>query len=182
MTVLEVLAALSAAAAAGIRIGLPLSIVGLLHGELWSQVPILSLLHHRVWLAIFISWSLLEVFGSKQLLGQRAIQLVQLILSPGAGALMGWTAAKAIGLNFSPLWILGLVGGLLALVLKLVQVGWFFRLGGLPMWAMFLEDLLCVFLVLFALKSPENGGFIALLLLWLAVRSSNGWRNWYRGR
>jgi hypothetical protein len=129
-----------------------------------------------------ISWSLFELFGSKKLLGQRVIQIVQLLLSPFVGALMSWTAAKVIDLDFQPLWILSVVGGLLALVLKLVQVGWFFRLRGLPIWAVILEDLLCVCLVLLALKAPENGGLIALLLLWLAIRSSSEWRDWYQGK
>lgn len=40
--VLEVLAVLSAAAAGGLRLALPLLLIGLLQGEqLWSQVPLL---------------------------------------------------------------------------------------------------------------------------------------------
>ena len=72
------------------------------------------------------------------------------------------------------------VGGILALVLKLVQVGWFFRLRGLPIWVICLEDVICVLLVLFALNAPQHGGLIALILLWIAVRSSTAWRTWYQ--
>ena len=182
MNILGVLAALSASAAAGMRIGLPLLIVGIFHSNLWSGLPLLSLLHPRIWLAILISWSLFELFGSKKLLGQRVIQILQLLLSPFVGALMSWTAAKGIDPDFQPLWILAVVGGLLAFVLKLVQVGWFFRLRGLPIWAVILEDVLCVCLVLLAFKAPEHGGLIALLLLWLAIRSSSEWRDWYQGK
>jgi len=42
-----------------------------------------------------------------------------------------------------------------------------------------LQDLLCVLLVLFALDAPKQGGLIALLLLWLAIRSSSAWYRWY---
>ncbi len=39
---LEVLAALSASAAAGIRIAMPLLVIGLLQNDLWTKVPLLS--------------------------------------------------------------------------------------------------------------------------------------------
>jgi Domain of unknown function (DUF4126) len=112
-------------------------------------------------------------------LGQRTLQLIQLVFSPIVGALMAIAVVNLTKLELRPLWLIGLIGGLLALVLKLVQVGWFFRLRGLPLWAIFAEDILCVFLVLFAFKSPQEGGSIAMLLLWLALRSSTEWRNWY---
>ena len=174
------LAALSASAAAGMRIALPLLIIGLLHSDkLWTDVPFLSYINPPVLLAILTSWSLFELFGSKKLLGQRVLQFIQLIFSPIVGALMGIAVAKLTNLEIQPIWLIGVVGGLLALVLKLVQVGWFFRLRGLPIWIVCLEDALCVFLVLFAFKAPEKGGLIAMLLLWLAIRSSNEWRRWY---
>lgn len=180
--IIGLLAALSASAAAGIRIALPLLIIGLLHSDLWDQVPLLSLIHPRVLLAILISWSLFELFGSKSLLGQRVLQIIQLLFSPFVGALMSISVAQMLQLNFKPLWVLGVVGGILALVLQLVKVGWFFRLRGIPIWVVCLEDLLCVFLVLFAFKAPKNGGLIALLLLWIAIRSSKAWQDWYHNK
>jgi hypothetical protein len=78
--------------------------------------------------------------------------------------------------------IVGIVGGLLALVLQLVQVGWFYRLGKLPLWVILSQDGLCVALVLLAFDSPKEGGTIALLLLWLAIRSSQEWYKWYLNR
>jgi len=39
---------------------------------------------------------------------------------------------------------------------------------------------LCVLLVLLAFDAPREGGLIALLLLWLAIRSSREWQHWYR--
>lgn len=180
--IIGLLAALSASAAAGMRIALPLLVIGLLHSDLWEQVPLLSRVHPRVLLAILISWSLFELLGSKKLLGQRILQIIQLLLSPFVGALMSISVAKILQLDFNPLWLLGVVGGVLAFVLKIVQVGWFFRLRGIPIWFVCLEDLLCVFLVLFAFKAPENGGLIALLLLWIAIRSSKAWRDWYKNK
>ncbi|MDV2999566.1 MAG: hypothetical protein N5P05_001172 [Chroococcopsis gigantea SAG 12.99] len=173
------LAVISAAAAAGLRIGLPLLIIGLIHTNLWSNVPILSLIHPQVLLTILIAWSLLELFASKSLLGQRAINIIGLIFSPLAGALMGLTAAKATNLHFHPLWLIASLGALIAFVLKIVQVGWFFRLRGLPFWLTCIEDILCICLVFLAFNAPENGGLIALILLWLAIRSSTAWREWY---
>jgi hypothetical protein len=174
------LAVLAASAAAGMRIALPLLLLGLLRSdEFWSNVPILSHLHPQVVLAVLTSWSLFELFGSKHLLGQRILQIVELVFSPIVGALMGITLLNITQLSDHPVWLIGLVGGLLALVLKLVQIGWFFRLRGLPIWIVCLEDLLCICLVLFALKAPEQGGLIAMFLLWLAVRSSQEWRRWY---
>lgn len=178
--IIGVLASLSAAAAAGMRIALPLLIIGLLHSEtLWSTMPVLRVFHPQVLLSILISWSLFELFVSKKLLGQRVLQLVELVFSPWVGGLLAVVVAQYLELDIQPLWILGITGGLLALVIKLVQVGWFFRLQGLPLGVICVEDSLCVFLVFFAFNAPEQGGLIAMLLLWIAVRSSNEWRSWY---
>lgn len=177
---LELLGALSASAAAGMRIALPLLVIGLLHSDsLWSGVPLLSKINPSVLVGVLTSWSLFELFASKKLLGQRILQLIQLILSPLVGAIMGIAIAKFTGAETPVVWIIGIVGSLLALVLQLVQVGWFFRLRGLPLWLVFIEDFLCVVLVLFAFDAPHQGGLIALLLLWLAIRSSKQWYYWY---
>jgi Domain of unknown function (DUF4126) len=177
------LATLSASAAAGMRIALPLLVIGLLrYNELWSNVPILSKINPKVVIAVLTSWSLFELFGSKKLLGQRILQIIQLIFSPIAGAIMSVSVARIVKLEFTPLWIIGIVGGILALVIKLVSVGWFFRWGKMPIWVTFLEDLLCIVLVLFAFKAPENGGLIAMLLLWLSIRSSSLWFNQVRNK
>lgn len=173
-------ATLSASAAAGMRIALPLLVIGLLHSDrLWNDVPILSLIHPQVLVGVLTSWSLFELFGSKKLLGQRMLQLVELVFSPIVGALMGVTAVTLVQVEFEPLWLMGLIGGLLALVVKLVQVGWFFRWRRLPIWVVLAEDVLCVFLVFFAFKAPQQGGLIAMLLLWLCLRSSQAWYRWY---
>jgi hypothetical protein len=175
------LAVLSASAAAGMRIGLPLLLLGLLQNEiLWSKVPVLWRIHPLVLLCIFTSWSLFELFASKQLLGQRVLQIIQLIFSPFVGCLLAVSMAKIVELDAYPLWLVGMTGGLLALTLQLVMVGWFFRLQGLPLWVIFIEDLLCVFLVLLAFNSPQEGGVIAMLLFWLALRSSKEWYQWHR--
>lgn len=175
-----ILASLSAAAASALRIGLPLLMIGLLYSkDLWNEVPVMSLIHPQVVLGILTSWSLFELLGSKQLLGQRIIQIVQLIFSPLIGAIMAVTAIKILEIETDYLWVVAIVGGCLTLVIKLVQVGWFFRLRGIPLWWVLLEDLLCVLLVMFAFDAPQQGGIIAMLLLWIALRSSTEWRVWY---
>jgi hypothetical protein len=175
---IELLAALSASAAAGIRIALPLLFIGLLQGgNLWSQVPILSQISSPVLLAILTSWSFFELFASKKLIGQRILQIIQLFFSPLVGAIMGVAVASATA---TPSWLIALIGGMLALVLQLVQVGWFFRLRGLPLWATFIQDTLCIALVFFAFDAPRQGGLIALIMLWFAVGSGKYWYRCYQ--
>ena len=176
----QILAILSASAAGGMRIGLPLLIIVLVYlGRLWSDLPILSAFQPQVIVGVLTSWSLFELFGTKKLLGLRIIQLVQLVFSPFAGAILAIGVSHLMLVESIPSWIIGITGGLLALVLKLVQVGWFFRLGRMPIALTISEDILSAILVLFALKAPENGGLIAMLLLWLALRSSTAWKEWY---
>jgi hypothetical protein len=180
---IEVLAALSLSAAAGMRIALPLLLIGLLYSDdLWANVPILSQFHPQVVLGVLVSWSLVELFLTKERLGQRLLQMIQLVGSPIVGAIVGITVARTAQMEPWMSWILGIVGGLLALVLQLVQVGWFYRLRGLPLWVVFVQDFLCVSLVLLAFDAPQQGGVIALLLLWLTIRSSAEWRRWYQAQ
>ncbi|MCX7592195.1 MAG: DUF4126 domain-containing protein [Fischerella sp.] len=174
---IELLAALSASAAAGIRIALPLLFIGLLQGSnLWSQVPILSHISSNFLLGILSTWSFVEIFASKKLMGQRLLQIIQLLLSPLVGAIMGLAVASTTA---TPSWLIAFIGGSVALVLQLVQIGWFFRLRGLPLWATFIQDGLCIALVFFAFDAPKQGGLIALILLWFAVRSGKYWYRWY---
>lgn len=177
---IEILAALSASAAAGLRIALPLLIIGLLRGdELWSRVPILSQIPPPVVIGVLVSWSLVEISISKRRLGQRILQIIQVVFSPIVGALMGMAIARVAAMQTWLVGLIGVVGGLLALVLQLVQIGWFYRLRKLPLWVVFAQDGLCVILVFLAFDAPRQGGLIALLLLWLAIRSSKEWRRWY---
>ena len=177
---IEILAALSAAAAVGVgRIALPLLLIGLILNDLWSRVPILSQIHPQIVVGVLTSWSLFEVLASKKLLGQRVLQTIQLLFSPIVGAMMGIAVAEVKELPAWLIALIGITGGLLALVLQLVQVGWFFRLRGLPLWLVFIQDGLCVALVFFAFDAPSQGGLLALFLLWLAVRSSSDWYRWY---
>ncbi|AFY93909.1 DUF4126 domain-containing protein [Chamaesiphon minutus] len=176
-----ILAVLSVSAAAGMRIALPLLVIGLLRTDLWQQVPLLDRIQPSVLIAVLTAWTFLELVISKQLWGQRLLQFVELIFSPLVGAVMAMAVARILQQPTQAIWILGVVGGLFALVLQLVKVGWFYRLkGGLPTWAVLLEDVLCVLLVLFAFKAPNSGGIIALLILWLAIRSSQSWYQWYK--
>jgi hypothetical protein len=177
-----ILAVLSVSAAAGMRIALPLLVIGLIQGDLWQQVPLLNLIQPQVIIAVLTAWTILELIVSKQLWGQRLLQVIELGFSPLVGAVMAMAVAGILKIHPTQLiWILGVVGGLFALVLQLVKVGWFYRLKGLPTWAVLIEDILCVLLVLFAFKAPNSGGLIAMLLLWLAIRSSQSWYQWYKG-
>jgi len=165
------------------RIGLPLLIIGMVRlDQLWSNIPLLSSLNPQIIIGVLTSWSLFELLGTKKIIGLRIVQIIQLIFSPLVGGLMAVGVANVIGVKITPLWLLGLVGGLLALVLKLVQVGWFFRLGKIPIIFIFLEDFLSAILVIFALQSPENGGLIAMILLWIALRSSTEWKYRFQGK
>lgn len=174
---IELLAAFSVSAAAGIRIALPLLVIRVLQGNnFWSQVPILSHISPPILLSFIITWSLVELFASKKLLGQRVLQLVELLFSPLVGAIMGLGVANA---TLAPNWLIAIIGGLLAFIFQLIQIGWFFRLRGLPLWAVFLQDALCIVLVLFAFKAPSQAGLITLLMLWFAVYSAKQWYGWY---
>jgi len=175
----ELLAVLSISSAAGLRLALPLLLVGLISGNLWSQVPILSQFPPSVVVGALVSWALAELIFSKERLIQRLFQSVELFLSPVVGAIAGITVARSFNLQGEFSLLLGGLGGLLALVIHLVQVGWLYRLKTPSIWIVLAEDFLCVCLVLFAFDAPHQGGLIAMLLLWLALRTSNVWRHWY---
>jgi Domain of unknown function (DUF4126) len=180
---IELLAVLSASAAVGMRVALPLLLVGLLYGdELWSEVPILRWANPHVVVAILASWSLFEMFASKNRVGQRFLQSIQLVFSPIVGTIVGVVIAKAIVPESILVWVLGLTGGLLAFVIQLVQAGWLYRLKQIPLWLFFTQDVLCVALVFFAFRAPSQGGILALIMLWLAIRSSKEWHQWYRAQ
>jgi Domain of unknown function (DUF4126) len=179
---LEVLAALSLSAAMGMRIALPLLLIVLFRNDdLWANLPVLSQIPPPLVIGLLASWSLVELLFSKHRLIQRLLQIVQLLCSPFLGALVGLTVARTAQFDGALVWMLAIIGGLLALVLQLVQVGWAYRLrNGLPVWVIFIQDFLCVTLVILAFDAPRQGGLIVLLLLWLTIRSSTEWRLWYQ--
>lgn len=179
---LEVLAALSLSAAMGMRIALPLLLIGLFRSDdLWANLPVLSKIPPQIVIGVLVSWSLIELLFSKHRLFQRLLQITQLWFSPFLGALAGLTVARTAHLDGTLVWILAAIGGALALVFQLVQVGWAYRLqNGLPVWGIVIQDFLCVLLVMLAFDAPRQGGLIVLLLLWIAIRSSGNWRLWYQ--
>ncbi len=176
-----VLAVLAVSAAAGMRSVLPLLTIGCIAGsDRWSKIPILEHISPQTLLGVLIGGSLIELLASKNRIGIRISQILELILSPLVGGLLGAAIARTTDLSNDIVLLLGSISALLAFVLQLVQVGWFYRLQGLPLWAVFAQDFLCVMLVIFALNAPQQGGMIALMLLWLAIRSAGEWRNWSR--
>lgn len=178
---IEILAALSISAAAGIRVALPLLLIGMLRSDiLWTNMPILSRVPPSVVVGVLVSWSLVELMLSKDRLMHRFLQTIQLGLGPIAGAIAGIGVARTVGIEPWIIPLVGITGGVLALVLQLVQVGWFYRIHNIPLWVIFAQDVLCVSLAIFAFDAPGHGGLLALLLLWLAIRSSKEWQRWYR--
>lgn len=178
---IELLAALSLSAAAGMRVALPLLVTGLIYSDrLWAELPLISRIPPSLALGILVTWSLAEVMLSKNRISYRFIQTIQIIFGPIVGAIVGIGVARVTEMEPWLIPLVGIVGGGLALVLQLVQVGWFYRVRAIPLWVVFAQDLLCVSLVLFAFDAPQQGGLLALLLLWLAIRSSKAWQRWYR--
>ncbi|MEM7066267.1 MAG: DUF4126 domain-containing protein [Cyanobacteria bacterium P01_B01_bin.77] len=180
----ELLAVLSISAATGLRLALPLLLIGLFSGEqLWSAVPILAHIPQVLVIAILVIWSLLELTISKDRVNRRFLQSAELFFSPFVGTIAGIAIARLADISDS--WLLVLLaatGGILALVIQMVQVGWLYRFNSPPMWIIFVEDALCICLAFFAFDAPEQGGLIALFLLWLAIRSSVIWQQWQRKR
>ena len=181
MILTELLAVLSIAAATGLRLALPLLLIGLLSGEtLWTDVPILANVPQALVVGFLVSWSLIELTVSKDRTNRRFLQSIELFISPFVGTIAGVAVARFTNLEES--WLIALVsvvGGLFALLIQFVQVGWLYRLTPTPLWLIFFEDLLCICLVFFAFDAPNQGGIIALLLLWIAIRTSTAWRQWY---
>ena len=181
MIIAELLAILSIAAATGLRLALPLLLIGLMSGpQLWANVPLLSQLPPTLVLGVLATWSAAELMLSKDRHSQRFFQILELVLSPGVGALAGIAIARTVGLDS---WLnlpIGLISALLALVIQLLQVGLFFRPRRPPLWCFFVVDGLCIVLAVLAFDAPYQGGVIALLLLWLVIRTSHLWQQWPR--
>jgi len=177
----ELLAILSIAAATGLRLALPLLLIGLMSGpRLWANVPLLARLPPALVLGVLASWSMAELMLSKNRYSQRFFQILELVLSPGVGALAGLAVGRTFGLDgwLNPL--IGVISALLALVIQLLQVGWFYRPRRPPLWLFFVVDGLCIVLAVLAFDAPNQGGIIALLLLWLVIRTSHLWQRWPR--
>jgi hypothetical protein len=184
----EILAVLSIAAATGLRLALPLLLIGVLSGpRLWSQVPLLSAIPPRIMVGCLVSWSLAELVLSKRQRVRRLFQSMELVLSPLVGAIAAITIVRtfptsdqwSVPILIESTLIAGLLGGVLALLIQFVQLGWLYRFNSPPLWVIFSQDFLCVCLVLFAFDAPQQGGLVALLLLWLTLRTSTLWRQWY---
>lgn len=175
---IELLAALSAAAAAGMRIALPLLVIGILQGDFRYNLPLLSNISSASAITILSIWSLFELLGSKQRFTRRWLQLIQLIFSPIMGAILALSVTQVTALTA---WLFGLTGAMFAFVLQLVQAGWFYRWQTAPpLWFIFSQDVVCILLIYLAIKAPLIGGLIALTLLWLAIRSFKNLHRWYK--
>jgi hypothetical protein len=179
LIITELLAILAIAAATGLRLALPLLLIGLMSGEqLWANVPLLSLLPPSLVIALLAGWSMAELLLSKDPYSQRFFQIIELVGSPVVGAIAGIALARTLELDT---WLhigIGITSALLATVIQLLQVGWFYRPKRPPLWAFFVVDGLCIFLAYLAFDFPNGGGIIALMLLWLVIRTSYLWRTW----
>jgi len=179
LLITELLAILAIAAATGLRLALPLLLIGLMSGDqLWANVPLLSLLPPSLVIALLAGWSMAELLLSKDRYSQRFFQIIELLCSPLVGAIAGIALARTLELDN---WLhigIGITSALLAVVIQLLQVGWFYRPKRPPLWVFFVVDGLCIFLAYLAFDFPNGGGIIALMLLWLVIRTSYLWRNW----
>ena len=181
MLITEILAILSIAAATGLRVALPLLVIGLMSGEqLWANVPLLSKLPPALCVGLLVSWSAAELLLSKDSYKQRIFQIAELILSPGVAVLAAVAVARTLALAPWVSLIAVLVSALLAFVIQLLQVGWFYRPRRPPNWLFFAIDGLCIMLAFLAFDAPRQGGVIALLILWLVIRISYVWQRWSR--
>lgn len=181
MIITEILAILAIAAATGLRVAMPLLLIGLMSGnQLWGNVPLLSQLPPALVIGVLAGWSMAELLLSKDPYSQRIFQIIESLCSPLVGAIAGVALARTLVLDNWLHFGLGLTSALLALVIQLLQVGWFYRPKRPPLWVFFVVDGLCIFLAYLAFDFPNGGGIIALLLLWLVIRTSYIWRNWSR--
>ncbi len=182
MIITELLAVLALSAALGLRIALPLLVLGLMSGSgLWSQVPILANLPPTLVMGGLVSGALLELILSKQRFSRPLLHSTELLLSPIVGLMAGLALVHPLGIAGWLQGVIALIGGLVALVIQLVQIGWFYRPRQPPLWGMFLVDALCLLLTLSAFTVPQVGGMLSLLLLWLVIRTADGWRGGLRG-
>ncbi|MEN9216158.1 MAG: DUF4126 domain-containing protein [Gloeomargarita sp. HHBFW_bins_162] len=178
---IPILAVLAAAAAGGFRLAMPLLLVLVLRREDgWEQVPVLGQFSPAVTLGILTSWTIWELVASAQPWGVRVVQPLQVLFSPVVGWILGVMTAQVVGIPAGLQSVMGLVGSALALLLQLVQVGWLYRWGRFPAWLVLVQDGLCGLLIVFALQAPHQGGLIALMLLWLALRMSKDWQRQFQ--
>ena len=138
MLITELLAILAIAAATGLRLALPLLLIGLMSGDqLWANVPLLSLLPPSLVIALLAGWSMAELLLSKDRYSQRFFQIIELLCSPLVGAIAGIALARTLELDN---WLhigIGITSALLAVVIQLLQVGWFYRPKRPPLWVFF---------------------------------------------
>jgi hypothetical protein len=179
MTPLNIfLASLSAASAGGIRLGLPLLLLVIIGGP-QTENGFIHFLMQPFMLGILCAWTLVEVVASKTALGQRAVRVVQFGLTPLVAAVL---AAASWSGNFWTGTVVVLLGVLVASLLQLVQSGFLFRMGPLPLSASFLQDALCGILVILAFYAPALGAGLGLSLLALALGQAQSWRKQFKPR
>ena len=98
-------------------------------------------------IALLAGWSMAEttaIEGSLQPAG--FFQIIELLCSPLVGAIAGIALARTLELDN---WLhigIGITSALLAVVIQLLQVGWFYRPKRPPLWVFFVVDGLCIFL------------------------------------
>jgi hypothetical protein len=168
---ISLFASLCAASAGGIRLGLPLLLIVFINGAP-TESGLGQFLAQPFMLGILFAWTLIEVVASKTALGQRVVRLVQFGLTPIVAGLL---AAAFWSGDFWPGVGIVLLGALIASVFQLVQSGFLFRTGPLPLWASFLQDAVCGLLLVLACYGPGLGAGVILSLLLLALRQARRW-------
>ncbi len=95
----ELLAVLALSAALGLRVALPLLVLGLMSGDrLWSQVPILANLPPTLVMGGLLSGALLELILSKPRFSRPLLHSMELLLSPIVGLMAGIALVRPLGI------------------------------------------------------------------------------------
>jgi hypothetical protein len=173
--ILEVLTALALAAAGGLRTSLTLWILALaaLAGQPDGNA-LTQLIDSPLGISVLSVWCTFELVATKTALGQRLVQALQFFMAPVTGAIVAIAFSSETGIVAQI--AIGLAGAALASTLQAVTMGYFFRRGRVAIPVQFLQEGLCVLLVVLALHAPLIAGLTVFGLLGAALLQASYWR------
>jgi hypothetical protein len=176
--ILEVLTALALAAAGGLRTSLALLILAIaaVAGQPDSNA-LTQMIASPLGISILSVWSLFELVATKTALGQRLVQALQFFMAPVTGAIIASAFGSETGIVAQM--TIGLAGAALASALQAVTMGYFFRRGRVTIPVQFLQEGLCVLLVILALNAPLIAGLAVFGLLGAALVQASYWRKYF---
>jgi hypothetical protein len=176
--ILEVLTALALAAAGGLRTSLTLLILAIaaITGSPESNA-LTPLIASPLGISILSVWSIFELVATKTALGQRLVQALQFFMAPVTGVIIASAFSGETGIVAQM--AIGLAGAALASTLQAVAMGYFFRRGRVTIPVQFLQEGLCVLLVILALNAPLVAGCAVFGLLGAALLQASHWRKYF---